>query len=221
MVKLAIPFQRGCKIHLEPRMAEKETPSAQTVASRTATVPRGLRRLGAKIRNARLRSGLTLQEVAERAGCSVSMLSKIENEKALPSLTTLHNVVGVLNFNIGVLFDGGAQEEHIIVKDGSRPVILARSGVMLERLVPFGDDHILQGNIHLVEPRSGSDGSLRHEGEEVGYVLEGELDLTVDGRTYRLRIGDSFNFKSHRAHSYRNPGTRRARILWINTPPTF
>jgi transcriptional regulator with XRE-family HTH domain len=164
---------------------------------------------------------LTLQELAARAGCSVSMLSKIENDKVLPSLTTLHNIVAVLNFNIGYLFDGGHQEDLPVLKEGSRPVIMARSGVKLERLIPFGEDHALQGNIHIVEPRSGSQGELRHEGEEVGYILEGELDLTIDDRTWRLQAGDSFNFKSNRAHTYRNPGTRRARILWINTPPTF
>ena len=99
--------------------------------------------------------------------------------------------------------------------------ILRLHGVQLERLVPYGEGHLLQGNIHIVAPGSGSEGGLEHEGEEVGYLLEGELTLTLDDKSYALRAGDSFVFRSNRLHGYSNPGTTPARILWINTPPTF
>jgi uncharacterized cupin superfamily protein len=38
---------------------------------------------------------------------------------------------------------------------------------------------------------------------------------------YDLAQGDSFSFPSHLTHTYRNPGTNVARVLWVNTPPTF
>ena len=62
---------------------------------------------------------------------------------------------------------------------------------------------------------------LVHSGEEIGYVLEGEIELTVDGHKYRAKMGDSFHFRSELPHGYRNVGPTPARILWINTPPTF
>jgi mannose-6-phosphate isomerase-like protein (cupin superfamily) len=60
-----------------------------------------------------------------------------------------------------------------------------------------------------------------HEGEEVGYVLSGVLELTVSGVEYLLYDGDSFVYRSEEPHSYRNPGEVTTRVLWVSTPPTF
>ena len=56
---------------------------------------------------------------------------------------------------------------------------------------------------------------------EMGYILEGELELILDDIVYHLHENDSFHFNSSRRHAYRNPGTTRTRVLWANTPPTF
>ena len=52
-------------------------------------------------------------------------------------------------------------------------------------------------------------------------MLEGRLELVVDGVSYTLFPGDAFSFRSELAHSYSNSGAVTARILWVNTPPTF
>ena len=91
----------------------------------------------------------------------------------------------------------------------------------LERLIPYDAAHLLQGNIHIVEEGGGSDGTVSHEGEEVGFVIEGRLELTVGDQTYMLGPEDSFCFRSSIPHGYRNPGPGRARVLFINTPPSF
>ncbi len=182
--------------------------------------------VGTRLRHARLVKQYRIRDVADRVGCSMSVISKIENGKATPSLTLLHRLVNALGINIGALFESRSDESAAVLRAGTRPVIAMErdphgAGVALERLVPYGDGHLLQGNIHIVAPGGGSEGGIDHEGEEVGYVLEGELSLTLDGRTYELRAGDSFAFRSNRQHGYRNPGKTAARILWINTPPTF
>jgi quercetin dioxygenase-like cupin family protein len=59
---------------------------------------------------------------------------------------------------------------------------------------------------------------ITHQGETVGYVIEGQLELTIDTTAYVLSAGDSFFFKSHLSNSYRNIGTTTARVLWVNTP---
>jgi quercetin dioxygenase-like cupin family protein len=47
------------------------------------------------------------------------------------------------------------------------------------------------------------------------------VELVVDDQRWQLGPGDSFHFRSERPHGYRNIGSTLARILWINTPPTF
>lgn len=183
-------------------------------------------RIGGRLRHLRQLRGMGLRELAKAAGCSPSFLSRVENGVVSPSLSTLHSIVTALDTNIAELFAEETAEPEWISRQGRRPVIEmdpARkgTGLYLERLIPYAKGHLLQANIHVVAPGGESDGAISHLGQELGYVLEGQLDLTLEGETYRVHTGDSFFFDSQRAHGYRNPGPGTARIIWVNTPPTF
>lgn len=183
-------------------------------------------KIGSKLRHARKLRDLSLTAVAQKVGCSEGYVSKIENNKAAPSLSMLHRIAAVLGINLSYLFDGNEEDQAVIAREGSRPVIELDSlrqgqGIRLERIIPYSVRHLLQCNIHIVEPGGTSDGQIQHQGEEVGYILEGQIELTVGDRAYTLRRGDTFHFPSDSAHGYRNLGTTTARIFWVNTPPTF
>ena len=183
-------------------------------------------RLGVKIRHARLTLGLRLQDVADRAGCSEGLLSKIEHDAKQPSLNMLHRIAEVLQTTVGMLCAASDDTENMVSRAGHRFVVdmdpLRRgTGIKLERLIPYNNAHLLQGNIHIIEPLGGSDGPIVHEGEEVVFVLEGRLELTVGEQSYFLDTEDSFLFRSDMPHSYRNPDPVQARVIFINTPPSF
>ena len=183
-------------------------------------------RIGAELKRARSLRGMTLRDLAAEAGCSQSLISKIENGKAVPSLTTLHRIVVALGTNIAALFEKDSDDSEVVFRPQRRPVIATGShdqgvGVSLERLIPDHPTRLLEANIHIVPPNSGSEGTMQHEGDEMGYVLQGTLELTVNGKQYLLRRGDSFAFRSENFHGYRNTGQEPARILWVNAPPTF
>lgn len=180
--------------------------------------------LGLRMRHTRLLKGLTLKKVAELAECSESLLSRIENGNANPSIKTMHRVALALETPVSGLFqDGGDDDTSVVLRQGERPTVQAgqRKGHRLEALIPGRRGNLLSGYINDIEPGSGSEGVITHEGEEFGYVLDGELELTVDKKKYQLRPGDSFYFRSERPHSYINNRKKLARILWLNTPPTF
>ena len=182
--------------------------------------------LGLRLRMARRTKGWTMKQLATSAGCSESLLSKIENGKNLPSLPLLHRLVQVLETNIGWLFGDRASQRNIVFRAGQRPVIALDprhrgEGIALERVIPFSDMHLLQCNIHHIAEGGSSAGPIAHEGEEVGYVLAGRIELIVDGKSHRLAAGDAFVFRSDRQHAYRNIGEGAASIFWVNTPPTF
>lgn len=182
--------------------------------------------IGARLRHARLVKGLLIKDLAARVGVSISLISKYENDKLLPPLTVLHSLVCELETNIGALFEPNWSGSGYVSRAGNRPRISAAgdkdcAGVTLERLVPHGKGHLLQGNIHIVAPGGGSMGPMRHDGDEIGYVLEGLLELNIDATAYTIGPGDSFSFPSSVAHTYRNPGPDVTRVIWINTPPTF
>lgn len=175
--------------------------------------------LGARMRHARRVAHLTMTQLAEKANCSESLVSKIESGQATPSLAMLHRIAAALNTNIASLTEDGPVDRPVL-RNGERPVISA-GGISLERLVLPKRGGLLQANIHIVEPGAASDGQIVHAGEEVGYVLEGRLELTLGDDRHEIQAGDSFTFASQVPHGYRNVGTTVARILWVNTPATF
>ena len=178
--------------------------------------------IGRRIRNLRHIKGLTLKDLAVRTFCSESMLSKVENGKAQVSLTLLHRIVHSLDITITALFSESRADQGVVTRAKERSTFrIDAKGSRLERLVPPNLGHLLEGNLHILEPGGGSDGILMHEGEEVGYVLSGVLELTVSGVEYLLYDGDSFVYRSEEPHSYRNPGEVTTRVLWVSTPPTF
>jgi len=219
----------------EMQMPDKPTPKDRANAAAGEQAERGRRRgdagdprIGTRLKHARLTKGLSLKQVGAAAGCSESFVSKVEHDHVRPSLAMLHRLVRVLEINVAALFDETQHDDSPVVILGpeARPVIrtdpLRRGeGIMLERLIPNARSALLQANIHHVEPGGTSDGKIQHEGEEIGYVLEGELELTVEERVFTLREGDSFYFPSQMAHGYRNVGATLARIVWVNTPPSF
>lgn len=182
--------------------------------------------IGVKLRHARKVKGMTLAELAEQVGISVSMLSKIERDQAVPSLHTLHSMVRVLETNIASLLAPPLTDDHVVSHPQDRPHISVSSvrpghGVTLECLISDRATALMDANIHVIAVGGGSEGTIVHDGQEVGYVLEGEVELQVGEKMYVVKEGDSFFFPSNMPHGYRNIGATVARILWVNTPATF
>lgn len=176
--------------------------------------------LGVRLRHARLVAGLTLLQLAQKAACSESLVSKIEHGAATPSLAMLHRLAVALGTNISELTSEQTPSTGPILRRGERPVIQA-GGIALERLVLPTRGGLLQANIHVVSPGAASDGLIEHAGEEVGYVLEGTLELRLGTECYIVNEGDAFTFPSHVPHGYCNIGTSTVRVLWVNSPATF
>lgn len=184
--------------------------------------------IGTRLKHARLNRRASLRQLANEIGCTESFLSKVENDKVRPSLTMLHKIVQSLDISIAKLFtETGEASSPVTVSPAGKRTMLATErtrlgkGITLESLLPVSLAVLLEANIHHVAPGGSSRGFIHHQGEEMGYVLEGEVELTVNGKTVRIKQGDSFFFFSNLPHGYRNLGTVAARILWVNTPPSF
>lgn len=211
-------------------MAKSRAAVVKNVARGADELPAGPElRLGLQLRHARLVKGLRLRDVAERSGYSESLISKIEHNKATPSLNTLHRIVQVLGKTIGTLIgDTAPAHRGVVTKAGERAIIPQVSGadrpsdgMEAEVIVPLGGSALMGAFLVRVKPGGSSDGLRHHEGEEVGFVRTGELLLTVDGETYHLSEGDSFHFSSNLPHGFSNPGRKPAEIIWVNTPASL
>jgi transcriptional regulator with XRE-family HTH domain len=181
--------------------------------------------LGERIRHRRRACSMSLKHLAERSGISIGLLSQIERGLSSPSLRVLAGLADALQVGLADLFGDEAaappQDDKIVVRSVERKKLTFwRTGISKELLTPQAENSTLDIFIVVLEPGGTSGSQLySHAGEEAGTVLEGSIGINVDGKEYRLQAGDTFRFTSTRQHSFWNPGTSAARVLWVNSRP--
>lgn len=182
--------------------------------------------LGLTIRSSRQKQKLSLQQVSEQTNLSVGLLSQIERGISSPSIRVLRAICGAINLPVHELFtddlDYNVLEARRIVRKQSRRHINFGSRGMIKEFLTAHDDGTLQVMEIFLEPGGGSgETPYEHEGEECGVVIEGQLELFVDGTVHTLSEGDSFHFESVLAHKFRNPSDEKCRVLWVTSPPVW
>ncbi len=184
----------------------------------------GESQVGGQIRELRRLKRMTLQQLADAVGVSVSHISQIERNRAKLPIGTLRSICDVLGVHITWFFPAetaaAPEERNFIVRaKHRRRMSFTGLGINEELLSPN-----LSGPLELLmstlEPGADS-GEYNHDGAEAGVVVEGALELWIEGRYFRLEAGDSFSFKSTDKHRCRNPGAVPAKVVWVITPPHY
>ena len=196
--------------------------------------PHDMPPIGARIRAERAGRGMTLRGLAREVGVSASLISQIETDKAQPSVSTLYAITSALGVGRGPDDDGrrrappgGSGPEDAepsvvrrvgpVVTPEERQVITLDSGVTWELL---GELPGVPVEFLLVTYAPGGASSstgllMRHTGSEYGYLLQGELVLTLGFEELRLAPGDAVSFESSTPHAYRNEGDQPAVGVWF------
>ncbi|BBY77803.1 hypothetical protein MPRF_47020 [Mycolicibacterium parafortuitum] len=173
--------------------------------------------VGARIRAMRLRQQLTLRDVAERTGVSVSMLSMLERGVSTASVGTLVAVASALGVHMYDLF------AHKDGADGSPVTRLSeqtvvRMGEGTTRRVAHNDAAAgleLAVNQYDVGGASGPS-ATHHDGREFGVLISGQLTVELDGQSHVLEPGDVIAYSSDRPHRIANTGDEPAVAVWVN-----
>lgn len=173
-------------------------------------------KLGSKIRRLRLAKGYTQEELADRCDLSRSFISQLESDKVSPSVETLERILRVLGTDLKHFFSD--EQKKIIFKRSERvPVYELPPGVKIEILMDAIEDKELDAKIVELEPGAQTETEDYHDGDEFGYVIEGVVELYIDGRKFKANAGDCFYYSGDSAHYLRNPGKEKAVVLWIQT----
>jgi transcriptional regulator with XRE-family HTH domain len=195
--------------------------------------------VGIRIREERHKRGLSLRALARTVGVSASLISQIETGKSQPSVSTLYAITQALEISVEDVFDApvvtappvagplegsvavalaqAVQRVGPLVRPADREVLELESGVTWARLghVPGTPVDFLLVTYAPGGSSSGSGRLMRHGGVEHGYLLKGELCLTLGFEEYVLRPGDSVSFPSATPHRYRNEGCEQAVGVWF------
>src|SRR5438045_9729238 len=103
-----------------------------------ATVPTGLiDAIGARIARERAVRGLSIDQLAQRAGVSTGLLSQIERGIGNPSLSSLLGLASALELPLGSFFGGASGESDIVVRSDTRKrPVLSDLNPIYDLLVP-------------------------------------------------------------------------------------
>lgn len=174
--------------------------------------------VGARLRAARKREGLSLSELATRTGLTKGFLSQVERGLASASVGSLMRLCEALRINAGELLTGS---DGPVVRAAERPAVAFGGDRVSEfRLTPSTEQRILVLQSEIA-PGGGSGPEpyrLASEAEFV-HVLEGMLDIEVSGTMHRLAAGDSLTFEAGAEHRWANPSAAfGTRVLWVLAP---
>lgn len=158
--------------------------------------------VGERIRMLRSVQNRTLQEVADSCGLSKSMISKIENDKTIPSVATLVKIAQTLGTNISHLLEQASWDKAIVTsrEEAVKKLVKTEKGY---HIFPYASEyHEKKMQPFLFVARKGEviPHQLSHEGEEFVYVVEGEMEMQVGDTVHLLKTGDSLYFNALQKH---------------------
>jgi transcriptional regulator with XRE-family HTH domain len=180
-------------------------------------------RVGEKLATVRTSLGLSCEELAERSGCEVVVIERIEAGEVAPSLAPLIKITRALGVRLGTLLDDDtrigpvvtrAEEAEAVARlksletgagAGTLDFFSLAAGKSARHMEPFLIDVNPAGEVAL----SG------HEGEEFLFVLAGELEVAYGKDLITLSVGDSIYYDSVVPHQVRAAGDAPARILAV------
>ncbi|MFJ3780003.1 helix-turn-helix domain-containing protein [Streptomyces sp. NPDC090075] len=174
--------------------------------------------LGARLRTARHRRGLSLAEVARRCGLAKGYLSEIERDLTAPSVATLLRICGVLDLPPASLFEGA--QDSLVRAAERRPFVFGGTGLEEYQLTPMGEQRLLvvQSTI-LPGGGSGDEPYVLPGHVEFVLVLSGLLEIDLGGEPHRLAAGDALTFPSTDKRRWHNPSSVSPTcVLWVMSP---
>ena len=177
--------------------------------------------IGEKLRELRIQRGLTQEELADRCELSKGFISQVERDLASPSIATLTDMLECLGVTLQTFFSDASNEKVVYSPQDMFEKEDAESGLKITWLVPDAQKNSMEPILLELEPGAKSQILPPLEGEEFGYVLRGQVILTVGKTRYTIRKGGSFCLHPSATHYIENTGTKAAALLWVSTPPSF
>lgn len=177
--------------------------------------------LGLRLKEFRLKRGLSQTELGKLVGVTPSTISQVESNLIYPSLPALMKMAEALSVDLTSFFEDRQEgtgrlvftpADAVEVKFPNMP-----DGSVQARLL-YPVDFAVKAEPYLIEitPKAALPAHFFfHKGEEIGYLLSGRLQVRVGKGVYNLKAGDVIYLTSELPGEWRNPGHAVARLLWV------
>lgn len=177
--------------------------------------------IGKKLKNLRVRSGLTQEELADRAELSKGFISQLENDLTSPSIATLTDILQCLGTDLKEFFSEASDKQIVFNKKD----FFVKKELDLKHeihwIIPNAQKNMMEPILIHLEAGGETYIDTPHEGEEFGYVLKGTITLHLGNQTFTVKKGETFYFEANKNHYISTDHKNGASVLWVSTPPNF
>lgn len=174
--------------------------------------------LGRRVKLERLSKGMTLKQVADASGMSPTHISEIERGRTSPTVGALLRIARALGKSATYFVEDEELPSVSVVRRHERTHHNMTEGDLDVAGLDFLTRGIPAGRLRVVElsdvERSPIQGTP-HPGEEIILVTEGQLKVTVDGKSYELGPGDCIQYRASLDHTIERLGGEKPNAIWI------
>lgn len=181
-----------------------------------------LRTVAYNVRAARVRAGLSLEELGRRAQVSKGALVALEKAQGNPNLATLVRLADTLGISVSALMQGPHEGRvRIVAADAVAPLWTGELGSEARLMLTTSGPAPVEVWRWRLEPGEEYPSHPHQAGVvETVSVTAGRMVLVVDGTEHTLESGQTATFDGDTAHTYRGSGTETCHlIMTVHLPP--
>lgn len=177
--------------------------------------------IGDKIKRLRVKNSLTQEELADRSELTKGFISQVERDLTSPSIATLVDILEGLGTNLKDFFNEIVDEKIVFSKEDAFEMENEELKYTLKWIIPNAQKNIMEPILIEVEAGGRTKEDSPHEGEEFGYVMQGNINMHIGNDLFKVKKGESFYYKANSNHYISNAGNTKAMVIWVSTPPSF
>lgn len=180
--------------------------------------------VGDVIRRIRKDAQMTIDDLAAATGLSRAYISQVETSKAAPSLQTIRRICRALDVSPALLFEDPEASCVHLRSDRQKAMHFETviDGEKFQKVITVLSEQNKKLEMVMIELSPGNiAGDHAHPGEEIFFVMEGEMTITHGNQSFLLRAGDSVHIDSQQMHRIHNHGNETVKIISARTPPGF
>lgn len=175
--------------------------------------------IGARLRGLREVLNISAEKAAEVCGTTLEHYLKIEAGQADPGVYRLSRMSRYYGISLDTLLFGEEprMKSYFVTRAGQGPKVERNLNYNYQSLAYGFRGRKMDPFLTTVEPLPGNETFSKnaHDGQEFSYIIEGQLEITIDNKVHVLSPGDTIYFDASRAHCMRALNGAPCRFLTI------
>lgn len=174
--------------------------------------------IGRKIKNLRLKKGLTQEELGERTDLSKGYISQLERDLSSPSIETFFHLLEVLGCSPKDFFNEENHDQKVVYSEEDQTCFEDEErGYHIQWLVPESNEKEIEPIILTFEEKGEFKEFEPSLSETFGYVLEGRVQVVLGSNKYYAKAGESIYFHASDKHQMINACKGRSKLVLVVT----